>query len=123
MALKEYQGVIVMEVDGQEVDIESLDVTEKLGRKVVKTMNKTGRANGFTKGISDIELKVAAVIPMTGDLDWANIVGAKITIYPVGGGQRTSYLDCFTTDVGQQYKTDGEAKQNLTMVATRKVQE
>ncbi|MFZ6687505.1 phage tail protein [Undibacterium sp. SXout11W] len=123
MALKEYQGVIVMEIDGQEVDIESLDVNEKLGRKVVKTMNKTGRANGFTKGISDIELKVAAVIPMVGNIDWASIVGAKITVYPVGGGQRTSYLDCFTTELGSQWKSEGEAKQNLTMVATRKVQE
>lgn len=121
MALIEYQGAIVMEVDGVEIDVESLDVTEKLGRKVVKVMNKTGRAKGYTKGISDIEIKVSAVIPMTGDLDWGNIVGAKITVYPVGGGQRTSYLDCFTTEVGRKYKVDGEAKQDLTMVATRKV--
>lgn len=123
MALNEYQGIIVMEVDGQEIDIDSLDVTEKLGRKVVKTMNRTGRAKGYTKGISDIEMKVSAVIPLTGDLDWGSIVGAKITVTPIGGGQRTSYLDCFTTEVGRKYKVDGEAKQDLTIVSTRKVQE
>lgn len=123
MSLVEYQGTIVMEVDGVEIDIESVDTTEKTGRKVVKSMNKTGRARGYTKGIGDIELKVSAMIPVTGDLDWANIVGAKITIYPVGGGQRISYLDCFTTEVGRKYKVDGEAKQDLSMVALRRVNE
>jgi hypothetical protein len=112
-----------MEVDGQEIDIDSVDTTEKTGRKVVKSMNKTGRARGYTKGIGDIELKISAMIPLTGDLDWANIVGAKITLYPVGGSKRTSYLDCFTTEVGRKYKVDGEAKQDLTMVALRKVVE
>lgn len=121
MAIVEFQGTIVMEIDGVEVDIETFDATEKTGRKVVKSMNKTGRARGYTKGIGDIELKISAMIPMTGDLDWANIVGAKITMYPLGGGQRTSYLDCFTTEVGRKYKIDGEAKQDLSMVALRKV--
>jgi hypothetical protein len=123
MALKEYQGAIVLEVDGAEVEIESLDVTEKTGRKVVKTMNRTGRPTGFAKGISEITLKVSAVVPVTGDLDWISLQGAKITVYPLGGGQRTSYLDCFTTEVGKKYKVDGEAMQDLQMSALRKVQE
>ena len=123
MALVEYEGIVVMEVDGVEIDIDSIDVTNKTGRKVVKSMNKPGRARGFTQGISDIELKISAMIPLTGDLDWASIVGAKITISPVSGGQRTSYLDCFTTEVGRKYKVDGEAKQDLTMVALREVVE
>lgn len=123
MALKEYQGAIVLEVDGTEVEIESLDVTEKSGRKVIKTMNRTGRPTGFSKGISEITLKVSAVIPATGDLDWMAIQGAKISVYPVGGGQRTSYLDCFTVELGKKYKVDGEAMQDLQMVALRKVLE
>ena len=36
MALEEYAGSIVMEIDGVEVDIESLDTTNKTGRKLVK---------------------------------------------------------------------------------------
>ena len=123
MALKEYQGAIVMEIDGQEVEIESLDVTEKTGRKLVKTMNKTGRPAGYAKGVSEIDIKVSAVIPASGDIDWAAIAGAKISVYPVGGGQRTSYLDCFTLEVGKKYKVDGEAMQDLTMAALRKVNE
>lgn len=124
MALQEYLGAIVMEIDGKEVEIESLDITIKTGRKLVKTMNKTGRAKGFAKGISEIDLKVSAVIPVTGDIDWGALEGAKITVYPLTtGGQRTSYIDCFTTDVGKKYTVDGEAKQDLTMMALREVVE
>jgi hypothetical protein len=123
MALREYQGMIIMEVDGVEVEVETLNITKKSGRKVVKVMNKTGRATGFTRGIADIDIDCSAVIPLTGDLAWGDIVGAKITVYPLGGGQRVSYLDCFTTEVGKKYKVDGEAKQDLKMVALREVLE
>lgn len=123
MALKEYEGAIVMEVDGVEVEIESVDVTNKTGRKLVKSMNRLGRPTGYSKGVSEITLKVSAVIPVIQDVDWENIVGAKISIYPLGGGQRTSYLDCFTVEVGKKYKVDGEAMQDLTMAALRKVRE
>lgn len=122
MALQEYLGAIVMEIDGQEVEIESLDVTFKTGRKLVKTMNKTGRAKGFAKGIGEYDLKISAVIPVTGDINWAGIEGAKVTIYPLTtGGKRTSYLDCFTVDVGNKYGTDSEAKRDLSMIALREV--
>jgi hypothetical protein len=122
MALQEYLGAIVMEIDGKEVDIESLDVTFKTGRKLVKTMNKTGRAKGFAKGIGEYDLKITACIPVSGDIDWAAIEGAKITIYPLTtGGKRTSYLDCFVTDVGNKYGTDSEAKRDMSMIALREV--
>ncbi|WP_293766407.1 phage tail protein [uncultured Aquitalea sp.] len=124
MALKEYLGAVVLEVDGQEVEIESYDVQRKTGRKLVKTMNKTGRPAGFAKGVAEIDIKVTAVIPATGDLDWDSIEGAKLTIYPItAGGQRTSYLDCFTLEVGEKYTVDGEAKRDLSMAALRKVVE
>ena len=124
MALQEYLGAIVMEVDGKEVDIESLDVTQKTGRKLVKTMNKTGRAKGFARGIAEFDLKITASVPLTGEIDWLTVEGSKITIYPqtVGGG-RTSYLDCFTTEVGEKYMVDGEAKRDISMAALRKVAE
>lgn len=123
MALQEYLGAIVMEVNGQEVEIESLDVTTKTGRKLVKTMNKTGRARGFSRGIEEIDLKVTAVIPLNGgDIDWKGIEGAKIVVYPLSaGGKRTAYYDCFTIDVGKKYTVDGEAKQDLSMAALKEV--
>lgn len=124
MALLEYLGSIVMEIDSHEIEIESLDVTTKTGRKRVKTMNKTGRAKGFAKGIAEIDLKVTAVIPLAGDIDWAGIEGAKITIYPLtAGGERTTYQDCFTIDVGEKYTVDSEAKRDLTMASLREVKE
>jgi hypothetical protein len=113
-----------MEIDSHEIEIESLDVTTKTGRKRVKTMNKTGRAKGFAKGIAEIDLKVTAVIPLAGDIDWAGIEGAKITIYPLtAGGERTTYQDCFTIDVGEKYTVDSEAKRDLTMASLREVKE
>lgn len=122
MALKEYLGAIILEVDGQEIEVESCDVTKKTGRKLVKTMNRTGRPAGFAKGVQEITLKVTVVIPASGDIDWAAIEGAKIDIYPVTpGGKRTSYLDCGTTEVGEKYTVDGEAKRDLQMFALRDV--
>ena len=98
--------------------------THKTGRKLVKTMSKTGRARGFSRGVEEYDLKVTAVIPASGEPDWARVEGAKITIYPTTmSGKRTSYLDCFTIDVGSKYSTDNEAKQDLTMAALREVEE
>jgi hypothetical protein len=124
MALEEYLGAIVMEIDGQEIEVTSVDVRHITGRKLVKTMNRTGRAKGFAKGIETYDLTVSAVIPTSGDIDWAAIEGAKITIYPLEtGGQRTSYLDVFTLDVGDKYQVDNEAMRDLTMAALREVKE
>ena len=124
MALEEYLGAIVMEIDGQEIEVTSVDVRHITGRKLVKTMNRTGRAKGFAKGIETYDLTVSAVIPTSGDIDWAAIEGAKITIYPLEtGGQRTSYLDVFTLDVGDKYQVDNEAMRDLTMSALREVKE
>lgn len=124
MALTEYLGAIILELDGQEVEIESFDVTVKTGRKLVKTMNRTGRAKGFAKGIAEYDVKITAVVPLTGEVDWAAIEGAKIVIYPQStGGKRTSFVDCFTIDVGEKYQVDGEAKRDVTMAALNKIVE
>ena len=124
MALQEYLGAIVLEIDGQEIEVTSVDVKHVTGRKLVKTMNRTGRAKGFAKGIATYDLTVSAVIPTSGDIDWAAIEGAKITIYPLTtGGQRTSYLDVFTLDVGEKYQVDNEAMRDLSMAALREVKE
>jgi hypothetical protein len=122
MALKEYLGAVILEVNGQEVEIEDFSVKKKTGRKLVKTMNKTGRPSGFARGVSEIDITCTAVIPATGDIDWQGIEDAKLTVYPVtAGGQRTSYLDCFSTEVGEKYVVDGEAKRDISLAALREV--
>ena len=48
MALQEFVGAVVMEVDGREIDIVSISPRHMTGRRVVRTMNKSGNAAGFT---------------------------------------------------------------------------
>ncbi|WP_028498324.1 hypothetical protein [Microvirgula aerodenitrificans] len=124
MAIQEYAGSIVLEVDGKEVEVIDLSVSTKTGRKLVKTMNKTGRAKGFARGIAEYELSATVAIPLSGDLDWAGIEGAKLTVYPLSpGGARESYLDCFSLEVGEKYDTDNEAKRDIKLQSLRKVAE
>ncbi|HDW3554122.1 TPA: phage tail protein [Escherichia coli] len=121
---QDYMGAIVLEVDGQEVEVTSLDVKVTTGNKVVKTMNRTGRAKGYCKGITTYDLTISVVIPESGDLDWENLRDAKLTLYPLDQqDKRTSYLDCRTIDVGEKYQVDNEAQRDLTMAALRKVNE
>ncbi|MBH2948292.1 phage tail protein [Serratia marcescens] len=122
MAIEEYVGSIVMEVDSQEIEITDFDVQSVTGRKLVKTMNKKGKAKGFSRGIATYELSVSAVIPEGDAPDWANMEGVKITIYPLNSNdKRTSYLDCFTTEVGEKYTVDNEAKIDIKLNALDKV--
>ena len=124
MALQEYVGAISLEIDSREIEITSLNVTVQTGRKLVKTMNRKMRAKGFSRGIMTFELSISAVVPATGEpIDWANIEGAKLTVQPVGGGKRVSYVDCFTLDVGEKYQVEGEAVQDLKLAALDRVEE
>ncbi|MGC0153276.1 phage tail protein [Chromobacterium vaccinii] len=124
MALQEYAGAIVLDVDGQEVDVVDLNITAKTGRKLVKTMNSTGRAKGFARGITEYELSVTVVVPLTGDLDWESIEGSKLTQYPAAAGQpRVSYLDCFSLEVGAKYSVENEARRDIKLASLRKVNE
>lgn len=122
--LEEYAGAIVLEVDGKEVEVVDLNVNTKTGRKLVKTMNKTGRAKGFAKGIAEYDLSITVVIPLTGDIDWDAIEGAKLVIYPASaGGKRESYRDCFTLETGEKYSVDNEARRDIKMAALSKGKE
>ncbi len=119
----EYVGSIVLELDGRELEVVDADIQTTTGRKLVKTMNKTGRAKGFSRGIAEFAVNLSVVVPLDGDLDWMAIEGAKLTLYPLSGsgGKRTSYLDCFTTDVGAKYTVDSEARRDIKMMALREV--
>lgn len=124
MALEEFKGAIVLEVDGREIEVVSLSVTERTGKKPVKTMNRRGRIGGFARGIQEFELRVTVAVPLTGDIDWGAIEGAKLTEFPIHeNGKRISYLDCHTTEVGEEYSVDNEARRDVSMFADRKVVE
>jgi len=124
MALQEFVGAIVMEVDGREIEVVSVSPTISTGRRLVRTMNRSGNAAGFARGVTNYDLRVTAVVPVNGEaIDWENIEGAKISLAPIAGGKRVSYLDCFTTQVGRQYETDNEARIDIQMNALRKVEE
>lgn len=124
MAFEEHVGAIILEIDGREIDVVSVSPRVSTGRRPVRVMNRSGRIAGFTRGIPSIDLSVTAVIPKSGTpVDWENIEGAQITIQALTGGKRTSYLDCCTTEVGETFEVDGEARISIGMFASRKVEE
>lgn len=124
MALEEFVGAASLEVDGKEIEITTFNVKKVTGRRLVKTMNRSGRAKGFSRGIVTYDLSVTAVVPLKGTpIDWANIEGAKLTVQPVGASQRYSYLDCFATEVGEKYEVEGEAMIDIQLAALREVLE
>lgn len=122
---EKYAGSAVLEVDGVEIEITDLNVTKQTGRKLVKTMNSSGQARGFAKGIATWELSLTAALPIDGtEIDWGGISDAKVTVYPLGqDDKRTSYLGCFTTQVGEKYTVDNEAVIDIQMNALREVKE
>ena len=50
------------------------------------------------------------------------MVGAKLTTMDMDGNPLYSYLDCFTTQTGEQYSVDNEARRDITVQSLRKVQ-
>ncbi|OLN30446.1 Transaldolase [Desulfovibrio sp. DV] len=124
MALKEYLGAIILEIDGQEYEIVDFNEQHETGRKVVKTMNGTGRAKGYHQGVKTWELSITAVVPKDDALDWSGVEGAKLTIYPVTeGGKRESYQDCAVVSIGNKYTVDSEARVDVKLLSLNKVEE
>ena len=124
MALKEYVGAVVLEVDGREYEVIDLNVDHQTGRKVVKTMNRTGRALGFHQGVATWELSVTAAIPKDDALDWSGVEGAKLTSYPVtDGGKRVTYQDCAVVSTSDKYTVDNEARIDAKLLSLNKVEE
>lgn len=124
MALKEYLGAVVFEVDGREYEIIDLSINHDTGKKLVKTMNRKGRALGFCQGIQTWEISMTAAIPKDDPMDFDSIEGAKLTIYPLNeGGKRESYLDCISQKDSRKYSADNEARVDFTILALDKIEE
>lgn len=124
MALKEYLGAVILEIDGKEYEVESVDVDHKSGRSLVKTMNRKGKPSGYANGVHEWSLKLTAPIPKDNALDWDKIVGAKLTIFPVSeGGKRDTFVDCVSLGDSYKYSVQGEAKVDVTLAAMDHTQE
>jgi len=126
MAIAEYVGAVVLEVDGKEIECVSVSADAETGRKPVKTMNRKRKIAGYCTGVATYALTLTVPIPVKeqDETDWENVVGAKLVIYPVSGnGKRTAYTDCVVEKVGDKYESEGEAKRDLTLFAVDKVKE
>lgn len=120
---QEFASLGIVEVDGQEIDLTKLDVRVTTGRKPVKTINRKGRVKGFAKGITEYVLSLTVAVPLnSSEPDWDNVTDAKVTVEEENG-TRTSYTNCFTTEVGTSYTVDNEEVRDLQMVALDKVVE
>ena len=81
MAIKEYVGAIIMEIDGREVEVQDLDVTENTGMIPVKTMNRSRVIAGVARGIMEWAMRVTVVIPFN-DHDLAVFSGRQADHLP-----------------------------------------
>lgn len=114
----DYVGQIVLEINGTEYEVVSMEPSLKTGRTVVKTMNKLGRPLGTAKGMEEHDLRISVAIPKTGEPDWRALVDAKLTIYPQdGGSKRETWAGCSLVEMGSKYQVEGEATRDLNIVA------
>ena len=122
MALEEYVGPIILTINSVEYEVTKLSPSINTGRKMVKTMNSAGRVKGFSKGIQTITLGLSVVIPLTGDIDWSAVEGAKITMQPLAlGGQTVTYQNFCVTDFSESYDVENEATRDVNGFATARI--
>ena len=123
-AWKEYVGAVILEIDGREYEVVDVSVTHDTGKKLVKTMNSTGKALGFCRGVETFEIQVTAAIPVNDDFYWEDLDGAKLTVYPVSAnGRRVSFVNCLTQKIGEKYGAENEARRDLTLLAQDRIVE
>ncbi|MBS9777196.1 MAG: phage tail protein [Gammaproteobacteria bacterium] len=120
-----YVGMIVLEVDGKEIEIKSMNPTTETGRQAVKTMNSSGRSQGYKDGIETHEISITAPVRVDEQrFSWESVTKAKLTIYPLHqDDKRVSYIDCFSTSVGRQYDVESEAVVDVSLTSLRKIEE
>lgn len=115
----EFVGAVVLEWDGREIECASISTDISTGKRIVKTMNRSGRAKGHAKGVADFALSVEVPVPTDGsELDWLAIEGAKLTVVPIDGvGQREIYIGCEVEKISSKYQVEGAAMRTLSISA------
>lgn len=121
----EYVGSVILYLGANEVEVTKIDVKDNTGKKPVKTMNRTRRVKGFTRGVGQYDITITAVVPTDGTaVEWAKIDDAKISLVPdVKGARATSYLGFCAQEAGESYTVDNELVIDVTGFAIRKVLE
>ena len=121
----EYVGSVILYLGANEVEVTKIDVKDNTGKKPVKTMNRSRRTKGFTRGVGQYDITATAVMPTDGTaINWGGIEDAKISLVPdVPGAKPTSYLGFCVTEVGESYTVDNEMVIDITGFAIRKVLE
>lgn len=116
---EEFVGAVVLEWDGREIECASVSSDVSTGKRIVKTMNRKGRAKGHSKGIPDFKLSVEVPIPTDGsEPDWLSIENAKLTVVPIDGvGQREIYLGCEVETMSSKWQVEGSAMRTLSITA------
>lgn len=115
---KRYMGRIVLDVNGVEVDVESVKPSHDMKTQAVDSMNSTGRKKGKVDGVPEFKISVTIPIPRNDTIDWENIEDAVITVYDKRtGGIKVQWLDVFTHTVGEDYGMEGAAKRDIEMEA------
>ncbi|MFN1149939.1 phage tail protein [Serratia liquefaciens] len=121
---EEYVGPIILEINGVEIEVTRVSPTVDTGRKLVKTMNSTGRARGHVKGIATYNLTLEAVKPKSRTVVWENIVDGKLTLHPYDGmGKTITYQNFTVQTVGDEYNVDNEARVSITGFALNRIEE
>ncbi len=123
MADEEIVGSIVLSVNGRDVDCASFSPKHEAGRKLVPSMNRTGRARLSTKTTKSTMMSVEVFIFENDDIDWGSIGDGTITIEAYEGSKRETYTGCGVTNVSEQYGDGSEAKRSLEMFAKDVIKE
>ena len=121
----EFVGAVTLEWAGKEIECASVSTDISTGKRIVKTMNRAGRAKGHAKGVADFKLSVEVPIPTDGsEPDWLAIENAKLTIVPIDGvGKREVFTGCEIETMSSKFQVEGAAMRTLTITALdRKVQ-
>ena len=110
----EYDGEIVVEINGADIDVISFNDT-------VKTMNRSGRPKGSVTGIESVEMTLTAPSPATGEYSWRTMKDARIVIYPVANpSKRTTFFGCNVDEVGSKYELEKEMVRDIKLYALSK---
>lgn len=117
-----YTKRIVLTVQGLPIiHCRSARPRTRTGKQLVKGMSPDGAPIGNTDGSAEHTIDLTVYIPKVGDIPWAQLEEAVLTITPASGGVPSVYSGGFVTEVGESYSEDDVATRDITMMFTRKL--
>lgn len=121
----QYVSKVYIEANGVMYPCKSCEDKSESKAESVPTMNPTGRALGYRKGVPTYTISVEAPIKVAG------MPFDPYSLYPYSGDPftvvvvredttRVTYGDCKVTNVGDKGEVNGEASQSLEIEALRR---